>query len=374
MTQEPIWQPSDISVEAGAEGDGPKRRGRIPQSSWPRILEMYKGGATLSAIAREFECTPSAISYILRKAESGGADGGADTSHDEGAGGSDRPATEAPARQAAPPPERAPERRPEQQDLPMREARPERQERRPLTMGANGPHPQAPARSEGEGRRPDPHPAEGRAAGAPQQARPPEIRHSDGRSGDPRPEGRQDARPQRPQQERGFEGRQGEARGEQRGFGNRPPRDDNRPPRDDNRPPRDDHRPMRDARYGDMRHSQEDAEDFSDIGRFNRPAGHAAYPYRQQRNAARQEAQETPSEPADQRMDAAAKTCAELYRTWKANGGEDGMQALSDALHEMRKVIARMEIEMSASRREEQRPVPIPAYRLNQPAPQQPRG
>lgn len=113
---------------------------------------------------------------------------------------------------------------------------------------------------------------------------------------------------------------------------------------------------------------------FADVGRFDRPSGPAAYPYRQHRNAARQEALEAPSEPADQRMDAAAKTCAELYRTWKANGGQGGMQALADALHEMRKVIARMEIEMSASRREEQRPIPIPGYRMNQPPPQQPRG
>ncbi|HYG88874.1 MAG TPA: helix-turn-helix domain-containing protein, partial [Azospirillum sp.] len=79
MTQNTLWQPSDISnTEAGAEGgeqESPKRRGRIPQSAWPQILERYRAGATLSAIAREFECTPSAISYIVRKAEAAGMTG-----------------------------------------------------------------------------------------------------------------------------------------------------------------------------------------------------------------------------------------------------------------------------------------------------------
>ncbi|WP_044563830.1 hypothetical protein [Azospirillum sp. B4] len=58
MTQEPLWQPSDIQTQDGvekeADGDAPKRRGRIPQSAWPSILERYRAGATLSAIAREF--------------------------------------------------------------------------------------------------------------------------------------------------------------------------------------------------------------------------------------------------------------------------------------------------------------------------------
>src|SRR4051812_18643552 len=73
MTQSSLWQPSDImSAEAGTEPEAPKRRGRIPQSAWPHILERHRAGATLSAIAREFDCTPSAISYIVRKAEASG--------------------------------------------------------------------------------------------------------------------------------------------------------------------------------------------------------------------------------------------------------------------------------------------------------------
>ena len=47
-----------------------KRRGRrIPQTAWPGILQKYQRGATLTAIAKEFDCTPSAISYIVNKAE-----------------------------------------------------------------------------------------------------------------------------------------------------------------------------------------------------------------------------------------------------------------------------------------------------------------
>jgi hypothetical protein len=97
------------------------------------------------------------------------------------------------------------------------------------------------------------------------------------------------------------------------------------------------------------------------------------YPYRQQqRNPTRLEAQETPTIPADERMDVAAKACAEAYRAWKT--AEKDVQSLGDAIHELRKVIARMEIEISASRKEEQRPIPLPSYRKSQPPPQQPRG
>ena len=390
MTQEPLWQPSDIGTEPANEGDGPRRRGRIPQSAWPRILEMYKGGATLSAIAREFECTPSAISYIIRKAESGEGDAPAEPM----AGTQDAHPQAAPAPAAAPAtaagdstprPQpvaaEAAEQRPERQERPERAERPEREPRgerqpgearRPLTMGGlpgmgpGAPAPRPPAVPQGQPPRGD------------------DIRHSGGRTPDATRQGEgrrpdhRNAEPRGPEsrgpESRGPEGRGFEPRGQQggegRGFGNRPPREEARSEgRPEGRMMREDVRPMRENRY-----AAEEQDDMSEVGRFNRPAGHAAYPYRQQRNPARQEAQETPTEPADQRMDAAAKSCAELYRAWKANGGEEGMQALADALHEMRKVMARMEIEMSASRREEQRPVPIPAYRTNQPAPQQPRG
>ncbi|HEY0835127.1 MAG TPA: helix-turn-helix domain-containing protein, partial [Azospirillum sp.] len=80
-----------MNAETGNEPESPKRRGRIPQSAWPQILERYRAGATLSAIAREFECTPSAISYIVRKADASaalppGEGAAADPGEGEGAG------------------------------------------------------------------------------------------------------------------------------------------------------------------------------------------------------------------------------------------------------------------------------------------------
>ncbi|MEI8395661.1 MAG: hypothetical protein WCF85_13045 [Rhodospirillaceae bacterium] len=41
------------------------------------------------------------------------------------------------------------------------------------------------------------------------------------------------------------------------------------------------------------------------------------------------------------------------------------MQTLNDAVHELRKVLARIEIDLSASRRDEQapRPIPVPLHR-----------
>src|SRR5689334_17099558 len=107
MTQKSLWQPSDImNAETGTESEAPKKRGRIPQSAWPQILERYRAGATLSAIAREFECTPSAISYIIRKAEAAG--GG----KEEGAGDDtpgETPVTETPVAETAAPEAAAPE-------------------------------------------------------------------------------------------------------------------------------------------------------------------------------------------------------------------------------------------------------------------------
>ena len=48
----------------------PRRRGRrIKQTAWPGILKLYQDGATLTAIARIYDCTPSAICYIVKKAE-----------------------------------------------------------------------------------------------------------------------------------------------------------------------------------------------------------------------------------------------------------------------------------------------------------------
>lgn len=42
-----------------------RRKSRIPMKSKLHIIERYKNGDTLTNIARDFNCTPSAISYIV---------------------------------------------------------------------------------------------------------------------------------------------------------------------------------------------------------------------------------------------------------------------------------------------------------------------
>ena len=41
------------------------KRGKIPQKDWPSIIKRYEAGETLASIARTYECSPPAISYIL---------------------------------------------------------------------------------------------------------------------------------------------------------------------------------------------------------------------------------------------------------------------------------------------------------------------
>jgi hypothetical protein len=41
------------------------KRGKIPQQDWPSIIERYEAGETLASIARTYDCSPPAISYIL---------------------------------------------------------------------------------------------------------------------------------------------------------------------------------------------------------------------------------------------------------------------------------------------------------------------
>ena len=53
------------------------KRGKIPQSDWPLIIKRYESGETLAAIARTYDCSPPAISYILSRsrARDSAADG-----------------------------------------------------------------------------------------------------------------------------------------------------------------------------------------------------------------------------------------------------------------------------------------------------------
>jgi hypothetical protein len=43
------------------------KRGKIPQSDWPLIMSRYEAGETLSSIARTYDCSPPAISYIVSR-------------------------------------------------------------------------------------------------------------------------------------------------------------------------------------------------------------------------------------------------------------------------------------------------------------------
>ncbi len=391
MTHEPLWQPSDIlNAETEGDAESPKRRGRIPQTAWPRILERHRAGATLSAIAREFDCTPSAISYIVRKAEAAGL------SADAGVGEEQAMPEPAPVETPAaevPRPSRRPKAQAEQvEPVPspaiLPPAEPVAEPTPVVTRDATDPAPEerpSPTSREGvpgELFQHDSGRHEQREAGRrfeSREGRPPrdrEGRERDSRERDGRErDGRE--REGRFSENGGRSNDRGEARGGPQ-EGRRPQQGVPRFPqggqrfagrdRQDGR----ETRPPRDFERAGPERSNQDRLPPVEAVLTEQPV-EVVYPYRQQqRNPARLEAQETPTVPADERMDLAAKACAEAYRVWKS--GEGDVQSLGDTIHELRKVIARMEIEVSASRKEEQRPIPLPSYRRSQPPPQVPRG
>jgi hypothetical protein len=45
------------------------KRGKIPQSDWPLIMERYDAGETLASIARTYDCSPPAISYVVSRSK-----------------------------------------------------------------------------------------------------------------------------------------------------------------------------------------------------------------------------------------------------------------------------------------------------------------
>ena len=46
------------------------KRGKIPQQDWPSIMARYEAGETLANIARTYDCSPPAISYIVSRSRS----------------------------------------------------------------------------------------------------------------------------------------------------------------------------------------------------------------------------------------------------------------------------------------------------------------
>src|SRR5258708_3174761 len=43
------------------------KRGKVPQSDWPLIMARYDSGETLASIARTYDCSPPAISYVVSR-------------------------------------------------------------------------------------------------------------------------------------------------------------------------------------------------------------------------------------------------------------------------------------------------------------------
>lgn len=276
-----------MNAETGSEPEAPKKRGRIPQSAWPQILERYRSGVTLSAIAREFECTPSAISYIIRKAEAAGEK---DAPVEEGAvtdAAAEAPAGDALAEEPAPAPVAAPAAAPEA-PAPAKPAR-----RSAAPAPAQAPQPAAPA----------PAPAAAVPAAAAQPAPAPA----------PAPAQTETLRLNRPEAQPAAQ------------------------------PAPVQPAPAQPTAAPAQAAPQPAAADGS------RPAG----------------TNPPPVDAVEARLRDTARGCLNAYRGWRQQPGEASIQTLSEAVHELRKALARIEIDMSASRREEQaiRPIPIPAHR-----------
>ncbi|WP_109155309.1 hypothetical protein [Azospirillum sp. TSO5] len=285
-----------MNAETGSEPESPKKRGRIPQSAWPQILERYRSGVTLSAIAREFECTPSAISYIIKKAEAASGQGDA-AQGDASAEG----------------------------------------------MGAEGMQDEAQAAAGTSSAAPE---TVGEVA-APVTPAVPET---------PAPAAPAAAEPETPAEPRRAAGRTGRA------TLTRAPRTE----------------PATEQASAETP-AAAPAPAPTETLRLNRPEPTAApapapvaAPAPAQAPAA-PEAPRAPGQPTppvdavEGRLRDTAKACISAYRGWRQQPSEATIQALSETVHELRKALARVEIDMSASRREEQaiRPIPIPAHRAS---------
>lgn len=294
-----------MNAETGAEAESPKKRGRIPQSAWPQILERYRGGATLSAIAREFECTPSAISYIIRKAEAAGVQG--ELTMEDGPAAEPAPAEAEPAAPAAPAPAPA----------------------------AAAPAPAAPVKAEAE------------VAEAPAPAKTVASRAAEGRPVRQRLTTRSAAEPAAAPAPAA-------------------PASATPAPAAATAPA-----PAQPAPTETLRLNRPDPQPTPQPVPVAQPAPAPAAPAAGEASAARPAgARPEPTPPVDAvegRLRDTAKACISAYRSWRQQPSESSIQSLSDTVHELRKALARIEIDMSASRREEQaiRPIPIPAHRAS---------
>lgn len=67
----------------------------------------------------------------------------------------------------------------------------------------------------------------------------------------------------------------------------------------------------------------------------------------------------------EERLHDTSKTCFDCYEVWsKDKKNPDARSKLHEAIHELRKVASRLEIELAANERSEaQKPIPIPPHR-----------
>ena len=75
----------------------------------------------------------------------------------------------------------------------------------------------------------------------------------------------------------------------------------------------------------------------------------------------------------EQRLRSTADDCIRAYETWgKSKKNAESRERLQEAVHELRKVAARLEIELAASERDEmtQRHIPIPPHRASRRRPE----
>lgn len=74
-----------------------------------------------------------------------------------------------------------------------------------------------------------------------------------------------------------------------------------------------------------------------------------------------------------QRLKTASESCIQCYEAWEGKKKDTAVrEALLEAVHDLRKVAARLEIEIAVSERDERasKPLPIPPHRSSQKRPQ----
>lgn len=74
------------------------------------------------------------------------------------------------------------------------------------------------------------------------------------------------------------------------------------------------------------------------------------------------------AEDIKERLSKASAECLKCYEAWSGNQKDDkARECLQDAIHELRKVSSRLEIELAISERDQmaQKPIPIPPHRAS---------